>query len=166
MRVSRLLPPPFLVPCQQRECQPQPSSSVSFNLSCGISNGFCCNTVVGNRSLLVQGLGTISNEDLLRGKPSFVVFCYITSDLFPLFGKTPTRRGLWASLLGKQQLNMASCSLADLGKKCKELTLCARIVQVLPVNSTRTAQAPVTGRPEGTAFQSLPLAENDWVGWW
>jgi len=56
---------------------------------------------------------------------------------------------------------MASCSLADLGKNAKSSPFVARIVQVLPVNSTRTAQAPVTGRPEGTAFQSLPLAEND-----
>lgn len=87
---------------------------------------------MGNRSLLVQGLGTISNEYLLKGKPSLVVFCYITSDLFPLFWKTPARRELCASLPGREQSNAASCFLADWKQIANRIPSVAGICKTLP----------------------------------
>lgn len=157
MRVRGPLPPPFPAPCQQRVPQPQPSSSVSFNLSCGISNGFCWNTVVGNGSLLVQGLGTISNEYLLKGKPSLVVFCYITSDLFPLFWKTPARRELCASFLGREQLNGASCFLADWKQMQTESSSVAKLI--LEAWTPGQALHPSLWGPRGEAIPG-------WVVWY
>jgi hypothetical protein len=63
--------------------------------------------------------------------------------------------------LGQATIEHGFLFLADLEKNVKNSPFVARILQVLPVGSSRTAQAPVTGKPEGTAFLSLSLAEND-----